>query len=169
MLALPFSLFQQLGSFVCMCQARVWKRFPSGSGGKEPTRNPGDLGSIPGLGRSPEKGHGNPFQYSCLESPSGQRSLAGYSPWGRKELDTTEWLSTKDENSSISNKSNTLTQYVVYWTVTFRFKSFPDGSTGKESSFNAGDIGNVDLIPGSGRSPGEEMATHSIILAWEIP
>ena len=33
-------------------------------------------------------------QYSCLENPHGQRSLAGYSPWGHKELDTTEWLST---------------------------------------------------------------------------
>ena len=37
---------------------------------------------------------GNPLQYSCLENPHGQRSLAGYSSWGRKESDTTEWLST---------------------------------------------------------------------------
>ena len=49
----------------------------------------GDLGSIPGLGRSPGEGNGNPLQYSCLENPHGQRSLAGYSPWGRKESDTT--------------------------------------------------------------------------------
>ena len=53
-----------------------------------------DVGSIPGLGRAPEGGHGNPLQYSCLESPHGQRSLAGYSPWGRKELDMTVCLST---------------------------------------------------------------------------
>ena len=39
-------------------------------------------------------GHVNPLQYSCLENPQGQRSLAGYSPWGHKELDMTEWLST---------------------------------------------------------------------------
>ena len=51
------------------------------------------LGSIPGLGRSPGGGHGNPLQYSCLENPCGQRSLAGYSPWGGKESDTTERLS----------------------------------------------------------------------------
>ena len=38
----------------------------------------GDLGSIPGLGRSPGGRHGNPLQYSCLENPHGQRSLAGY-------------------------------------------------------------------------------------------
>ena len=41
-----------------------------------------------------EEGHGNPLQYSCLENPHGQRSLAGYSPGGCKELDTTEQLST---------------------------------------------------------------------------
>ena len=49
-----------------------------------------DLGSILGLGRSPRRGNGNPLQYSCLENPPGQRSLAGYSPQSRKELDTTE-------------------------------------------------------------------------------
>ena len=41
-----------------------------------------------------EEGHGNPLQYSCLENPHGQRSLAGYSPGVCKELDTTEQLST---------------------------------------------------------------------------
>ena len=54
----------------------------------------GDLGSIPGLRRSPGEGHGNPLQYSCLENPHGQRSPAGYSPWGCKESDKTEQLST---------------------------------------------------------------------------
>ena len=54
----------------------------------------GDLGSIPGLGRSPGGGHGNLLQYSCLENPCGQRRLAGYSPQGRKESDMTERLST---------------------------------------------------------------------------
>ena len=38
------------------------------------------------------KGNGNPLKYSCLENPHGQRSLAGYSPWGSKELDMTEGL-----------------------------------------------------------------------------
>jgi len=40
--------------------------FPGGSVGKESTCNAGDTGSIPGLGRSPGEGHGNPLQYSCL-------------------------------------------------------------------------------------------------------
>jgi len=50
----------------------------------------GDLGLIPGFGRSPGEGYGNPLQYSYLENPYGKRSLAGYSPWGRKESDMTE-------------------------------------------------------------------------------
>ena len=62
--------------------------------GKESACDVGDLGLIPGLGRSPGGGHGNPLQYSCLENPHAQRSLAGYSPWGHKESDTTEQLST---------------------------------------------------------------------------
>ena len=52
----------------------------------------GDVGLIPGLGRSPGGGHGNPLLCSCLGESHGQRSLAGYSPWGRKESDTTEQL-----------------------------------------------------------------------------
>ena len=55
----------------------------------------GDLDLIPGLGRSPGGGHGNTLQFSFLENPHGQRSLVGYSPWGRRELYTTEQLSTQ--------------------------------------------------------------------------
>ena len=47
--------------------------------------NAGDRGSIPGSGRSPGGGHSNPLQYSCLENPHRQKSLLGYSPYGRKE------------------------------------------------------------------------------------
>ena len=43
--------------------------FPGGSDGKAFAYNAGDLGSIPGLGRSPGEGNGNPFQYSRLENP----------------------------------------------------------------------------------------------------
>ena len=71
--------------------------FPSGSDGKESACNAGDLGLIPGLGRFPGGGHDNPLQYSSLENPHGQRSLAGYSPWGHKQSDTTEELSTAQE------------------------------------------------------------------------
>ena len=43
--------------------------FPGGSEVKDSACNAGDLGSIPGLGRSPGEGNGNPLQYSCLENP----------------------------------------------------------------------------------------------------
>ena len=43
--------------------------FPGGSEAKVSASNAGDLGSIPGLGRSPGEGNGNPLQYSCLENP----------------------------------------------------------------------------------------------------
>ena len=45
-----------------------FRDFPGGSGGKESACNAGDLGSIPGLGRSPEEGYGNSLQYACLEN-----------------------------------------------------------------------------------------------------
>ena len=68
--------------------------FPGGSDGKESACNAGELSLIPGLGRSPRGGNGNPLQYSCLENPHGQRNLTGYSPWGHKESDITELLRT---------------------------------------------------------------------------
>ena len=68
---------------------------------KNPPRVSGDLGSIPGLARSPGGGHGNPLQYSYLENLCGQRSLVGYSPWGNKVLDTTEQLSTAQDIANI--------------------------------------------------------------------
>ena len=68
----------------------LWLRldFPGGSGSKASVYNAGDPGSIPGLGR--RKWQSTPV---LLPGKShGQRSLVGYSPWGHKELDTTEWL-----------------------------------------------------------------------------
>ena len=71
----------------------VFLGFPDDSDGKESTCNVGDMGLVPGLGRSPGGGCGNPLQYSCRENPHGQRNLAGYSPTGHKESDNTEQLS----------------------------------------------------------------------------
>ena len=58
--------------------------FHGGSDGNESACNAGDLGSIPGLGRSPGEGKGHPLQGSCLENPQIQRYLVGYSPWVTK-------------------------------------------------------------------------------------
>ena len=63
----------------------------------------GDLGSIPGLGRSPGEGYDNPLQYSFLENPHGQSNLLGYSPYVHKEPDMTEQLSTAHSNNNLSS------------------------------------------------------------------
>ena len=71
--------------------------FPGGTSGKEPAcqcRRHKRWGLDPWFGKIPWGRHGNPLQYSCLENLHGQRSLVGYSLWGLKESDTTEWLST---------------------------------------------------------------------------
>ena len=52
---------------------------------KNPPANTGDTGSIPGSGRSPGEGNGNPLQYFCLGNPM-DRGLVGYSPWGYKRV-----------------------------------------------------------------------------------
>ena len=67
--------------------------FPDSSVGKESSCSVGDLGSIPGLGRTSGEGDGNLLQY-CLVNVHGQRSLARYSPWGHKASDATKQLST---------------------------------------------------------------------------
>ena len=54
--------------------------------GKESACHVGDLGSIPGLGRSPGRGHGNLLQYSCLENPHGQRRPSGLQSMGSQRV-----------------------------------------------------------------------------------
>ena len=67
--------------------------FPGGLDGKESACNSEDLGSIPGLGRSPGGGHGNPLQYSCLENPM-DRGAWRATVHSVAESDMTEQLST---------------------------------------------------------------------------
>ena len=64
--------------------------FPGGSEVKESACNAGDLGSIPGLGKIPWRRKWQPTPVFLPGEFHGQRSLVGYSPWGRKESDTTE-------------------------------------------------------------------------------
>ena len=104
--------------------------FPMTQVGKDPPFNAGDLGSIPGLGIFPGGGHRNPpLQCSCMEIAHGQRSLADYSPWGCKELDMTELLSTAQFTSTIHLFQlllrcipQVLTQCVI---IFMQFKYFP--------------------------------------------
>ena len=128
--------------------------FPDGSDGKESTCSVQDLGSIPGLGRSSERGHDNPLQYSCPENPHGQRSLTVYSPWSRKKSDTTGQLSTLQQVS----KSKTHVLLIVC--------CFPDGSADKESACNSGD---ATLIPELGRSLGGGNGNSLQYFHWKNP
>ena len=83
----PITQFIPLHTPISLQSPEVFD-FPCNSDGKESTCNVGDLGSIPGLGRCPGEGKGSPLQYSGLEN-----SMDCTSPWGHKELDTTERLS----------------------------------------------------------------------------
>ena len=69
---------------------------------REDEKTVGDLDLIPGLGRSPGEGNGNPLQYSCLENPMDR----GYSPWGRKELDMTKRLTLWVQNTYFTLEEN---------------------------------------------------------------
>ena len=82
---------------------------PGGSAGKETACNAGDLGSIPGLGRSPGEGNGYPLQYSGLENP--------YSPWGCKESDMTEQLSRSQTPAAhgVLGPPTILTDWLPIW------------------------------------------------------
>ena len=103
----------------------VFLGFPGSSYGKESACNARNLGSIPGLGRSPGGGQDNPLQYSCLENLPGERNPAGYSPWGRKESDTNEHIDTVRHTGRIyrglteSGARTSLTQLLL------RFLTFP--------------------------------------------
>ena len=64
---------EQISYFFKPKKSKIKCRLANGSAGKESacnTRGPGDAGSIPGLGRSPVGGNGNPFQYFCLKNPT---------------------------------------------------------------------------------------------------
>ena len=75
-----------------LCYTRLWG-FSGVSDNKESACNAGDLGSIPGSGRSPGEGNGYPLQCSCSENSMDRGAWrTTYGPGGCKELDTIEWL-----------------------------------------------------------------------------
>ena len=76
--------------------------FPSGSDDKASAYNVGDPGSVPGSGRSPGEGYGNPLQYSCMGNPM-DREPGGLQSLGLKELDTIE---VTEHNIAVDNASS---------------------------------------------------------------
>ena len=84
----PYICSLHLSFYFCFANKIIYTiflGFPSGSVVKNPPANAGDVGLIPGSGRSSGEGSGNPLQYSCLGNPMDRRSPAGYSPWSRKK------------------------------------------------------------------------------------
>ena len=84
--------------------------FPGGLAGKESACSVEDLGSIPGLGRSPGGGHGSPLQYSCLENPHRQGSLVGSTPWSHRVGH--DWVT---EHSTQHRNNNSLVVFGFSW------------------------------------------------------
>ena len=102
--AIPFSRDQTWVSCIACRFFTIW------------ATKAGDLGLIPGSGRSLAEGNSYPFQYSCLEKEfHGQRNLVGYSPWGCKESDMTEWLTQTDLAGMPSNPSFSLSDQGLLW------------------------------------------------------
>ena len=72
-----------------------------------------DVGSIPGSGRSPGKGNGNPLQDSCLGNSMDRGALMGYTPWGNKESDTTTTFISRCIILYTGNLHNFINQYYL--------------------------------------------------------
>ena len=104
---------------------------PGGSDSKESACNVGDPGWIPGLGRSPGEGNGNPLQYSCPENPM---------DWGAWWA-TVHWVA----------KNRTWLSDFAFTFLSMHYGGFPGNSLDKESICN---VGHASLLPGLKRSPG---------------
>ena len=85
--------------------------FPGGSEVKGSASNEGDLGSIPGSGRSPGEGNGNPLQYSCLENP-----MDGGAWWAAVHGVTKSWTRLSDFIYLLKNGFEKLIAVTVYKT-----------------------------------------------------
>ena len=84
--------------------------FPGGSDGEESAHNPGDLGSIPGSGRSSGEGNGYPLQDSCLEN-----SMERGDWWGLKESDTSEGLTGMVPSHAGNKLTSQFSSLIMQW------------------------------------------------------
>ena len=125
--------------------------FPGGSEVKASACNVGDLGSIPGSGRSPGEGNGNPLQYSCLKNPmDGGAWWATVHRVAKSQTQLSDFTFFHFQICLGLHLLFGLALFSTYFYVLFSFLScliLVSGSGDKESVCSAGDIG---VIPGSG-------------------
>ena len=118
--------------------------------------NAGDVGLIPGLGRSPGERNGNPLQYSCPGKSHGRRSLANYSPWGHKrvghDLETKQGNGTPLQYSCLENPMDRGAWWAAVHEVAKSWTRLSDFTF----TFHF-------------RALEKERATHSSVRAWRIP
>ena len=100
--------------------------FPSGSDGKESACDVGDLGLLPGSGRSPGGGHWQPTLVLLPGESHGQRTEMGYSPWGRKESDTVDRIQSTLATSPLHRSITGLCRKQLRWASNLKG---PDSST----------------------------------------
>ena len=125
----------QLHYFHCVCLQPSKLDFPGGTVVKNLPANAGDLDSIPGSGRSPEEGNGNPLQYSCLGNPTDRGTWRATVHGVVKESDMTEHARQQHFFPQTCSETNSPQ------------RSFPGGPVVTNSLSNAGDLG---LTPGLG-------------------
>ena len=91
------------------------KHFPGGSVVKDLPANARDLDSIPGSGRSPGEGNGNPLQQARLENPMDRGAWWAIVHGVTKESDTTQWLNNNDEHMKYTRDISKVRSLVVRW------------------------------------------------------
>ena len=137
----------------------MFTRLPQWLSDKKSLYTAGDVGSIPGLGRSPGEGNGNLFRYSCKENSMGRRAcwvtVHGVSGWGHIKVHQYNLKKRKPQRQKEPYNQGTC-EYVVFWCyfgqAINHTLGFSGGSGAKNPPANARDVGS---IPESGRSPGE--------------
>ena len=125
---------------------------------KKPPANAGDvrdMGSIPGLGRSPGEGIGYPLQYSCLENAMGSRAWQAMVHRITQSQTWLKWLSTHTHTHTHT--------HIEQW------RCFPGGAVIKNPPANARDTKDMGLIPGLGKSPGWGNGNPLWYSCWENP
>ena len=134
---------QKQDSYICCLQEThlktrdTWKWLAGKRYGEDNSKwSAGDLGLIPGSGRSFGEGRGNPVQYSCLKNRCGQKSPAGYSPWGHREL-AQSWTQLERLSTHTVHHLHQFFFFFQQWPQDWRRSAFipiPKKSNAKECS-----------------------------------